>query len=60
MENQRLKMMINKLFDMQARGDIDNDWEIDFICDMKMKIEIGDFRFSDKQKAKIEELFERH
>ena len=54
----RMKMMVDKLYDQQARGCISDDWACDFIVDMHKRIK-EDKPLSEKQQAKIEELFER-
>lgn len=50
-----LKVMINKLKTEVDYGRIDNERACKFITEMFTKTS-----FTDKQKAKIEELFEKH
>lgn len=54
-----LKVMLNKLKIEVDYGRIDNNFEQTFINDMWFKIQ-NNYAFTDKQKAKIEELFERY
>ena len=50
-----LKVMLNKLKIEVDYGRIDNDWACKFINEM-----YAHTSFTDKQKAKIEELFEQY
>jgi hypothetical protein len=54
-----LKVMLNKLKIEVDYGRIDNDWACKFINEMYVKLK-QDYPFTDKQKAKIEELFNKH
>lgn len=54
-----LKVMLNKLKIEVDHGRIDNDWACKFINEMFDKLKLN-YTFTDKQKAKIEELFERY
>jgi len=56
---QRNQMMIDKLSDQVARGYIEREWDIDFIYSLKTQIKTKR-PLSDKQTAKLEELFERY
>jgi len=58
-DNPRIKLMIDKLVDQVARGHIENDWAEHFIFDMKEKID-GPYPLTEKQIAKLEEIFERY
>ena len=55
----RLKMMIDKLVDLSARGCIDNDWAEQFIWVIKERFE-GPYPLTSNQVAKLEELFDRY
>lgn len=54
-----LKVMLNKLKIEVDYGRINNDWACNFINEMYIKLKQG-YSFTDKQKAKIEELFSRY
>jgi hypothetical protein len=53
-----MKMMVDKLYDQQARGFINDDWAVDFIVDMHKRIK-DNLPMSEKQQQKVEDLFER-
>jgi hypothetical protein len=55
----RTKMMINKLADQSARGNIKDEWTEDFIWDIKKKFDAG-YPLTVKQLKKLGELFERN
>lgn len=56
----RLKMMIDKLYDQYQRGCIDDSsWEGKFILDIRERMKMN-APLSEKQVAKIEDLFERN
>ncbi|HAR38159.1 MAG TPA: hypothetical protein DCS09_06075 [Porphyromonadaceae bacterium] len=55
----RTHMMIGKLYDLYQRGDIKGEWAEKFILDMHDKMKQG-HSFTEKQVAKIEELFEEY
>ena len=59
MIDQRLKLMVDKLYDQVQRACIDNDWAEKFILDMRERLKMG-MTLTDKQSAKLEELFERY
>lgn len=54
-DQSHLKFMLNKLKIEVDYGRVKNDWACKFINEMFSKTS-----FTDKQKAKIEELFERY
>lgn len=58
--NARLHMMLNKLKIEVDNGRIENEWACDFIYQMYEKSKLDFYSFSEKQIAKIEELFERY
>ncbi len=58
-EAARNKMMADKLYIEVQHGRIDDDWTENFICDVRSKLSKGQ-TLTDKQTAKLEELFERY
>lgn len=58
-KQQRIEMMAGKLYDQMARGFIGNQWAEDFIESTYMRVRAG-LPLTDKQEAKLEELFERY
>lgn len=54
-----LKVMLKKLKIECHHGRITNEWECDFISRMYYRDDLG-LTLTDKQKAKIEELFEKY
>ena len=58
-KQQRTEMMAGKLYDQMARGFIGNQWAEDFIESTYMRVRAG-LPLTDKQEAKLEELFERY
>jgi hypothetical protein len=55
-----LKVMLNKLKIEVDYGRIDNEWVCKFINEMYAHTKLDYYPWSDKQKAKIEELFDRY
>lgn len=55
----RLQMMLNKLKIEVDYGRIDNEWACGFITDMYFLLK-QNYPISDKQEAKIEELFDKY
>lgn len=59
-DNQRNKMMADKLFEQLQRGWIEVDeWTETFISDMHEKTKAGR-TLTEKQQSKLEQLFERY
>lgn len=54
-----LEVMLRKLKVEVDAERIDNDWACGFINEMYVKLKQG-YSFSEKQKSKIEELFEKY
>lgn len=52
-------VMLKKLCDLSARGCIENEWEENFIWDIKEKVDKG-VKLSGAQMAKLEQIFERN
>jgi hypothetical protein len=59
-EMSRLKLMADKLYDQMSRGCIDNEWAETFIESVHTQLKVGVIPLTGKQKAKLEELFERY
>lgn len=59
-DTSHLKAMLNKLKIEVDYGRVDNKWICEFINNCYIKSKIGNYVFTDKEKAKIEELFERY
>lgn len=60
MSQARTKMMLNKLMVEVAAGRIEGDWNEKFISDMHEKSKLDYYPYSEKQIAKIEELFDKY
>ena len=56
----RLNLMLERLYDQQARGYITDEWAVKFILDMSEKIKLDYYPFSSKQLEMIDKLFERY
>jgi len=57
----RLQKMSQKLYELVEEGYVTDDWEIEFICDVRIKL--NDRRYQSltpTQVSKLEELFERY
>ena len=59
-DQKRNEVMIDKLYDQMSRGCIGNDWAEGFIEKMHRKIHGHMPYLTDKEQAKLEELFERY
>ena len=59
-EQKRNEVMIDKLYDQMSRGCISNDWVETFITNMHRKIHGCLPYLTEKEQAKLEELFERY
>lgn len=55
----RHKMMAEKLYYEVQHGRIENDFVVNFVCDVRVKLNRG-LTLTDKQATKLEELFEKH
>jgi hypothetical protein len=53
------KMMADKLAALDANGYIENEWESNFIWNMKGKLDKG-YDLTDKQIEKLEQIFEQN
>lgn len=58
-DNARIALMVNKLWLECEHGRIEDDWTCGFLMDMKARVKLGR-SFSEKQVAKLEELFDRY
>lgn len=58
-DQDRLKMMADKLMEQVATGNVDNEWAENFITDVHGKLKAGR-TLTDKQVQKLEELFEEY
>jgi Spy/CpxP family protein refolding chaperone len=59
MSNPRHKLMAERLFQEASHGRIDDEWAENFILDMHERTRHG-HDLTEKQAAKLEELFERY
>lgn len=59
LDTSALEVMLRKLKVEVDAERIDNDWACGFINEMYVKLKQG-YSFSEKQKSKIEELFEKY
>ena len=57
--NPRHKKMADMLYELIESGEIDNEWEENFICGVRDRLNQG-LPLIGNQESKLEELFERH
>lgn len=58
-DDERIKMMVEKLTGLSARGQIDDEWTKTFIWDIQKRVLDG-IPLTERQTTKIEELYEEY
>ncbi len=55
----RVKLMVKKLTDQIAQGNITKDWDIEFTLSIKKRVDMG-IALTPKQLDTLEQVFERN